>query len=178
MNRQISTIISDSSKKCTTTHIDCIPITKNKYLFHYRNLLQIQDTKISFPTFFSELVGKQEEWIQQQISNHTHNLKEESLLPHIKQRTPLIISTNGAKVHRKRGGWWIRALENVHQFTKGYNINLEQLENTTSYRSEVYVSFATTFFYIIIVNYFKFISTINSLRCVMIKNFSTNLHGY
>ena len=81
-----------------------IPVSKDKHLFQYRNLHQIQDTKIYILMSFSKYVGQQEEWIEQIISNHKHNLKEESLLTHTQQRTPLIISTDGAKEHRKSGG--------------------------------------------------------------------------
>ena len=73
-------------------------------------------------------------------------MKEKSLLTHIQQRIPLIISTDGAKEHQKSGGRGIIAVENGHHITTGYNSNFGQLKNITSYRSEVYASLTATLF--------------------------------
>ena len=85
-------------------------------------------------------------WISNLISNFTTNPLSETLVHYIEQQTPLYISTDGSRTHKKSGGGWIISLTDGTKIISGWNTDIGQITAINSYHSIIYASLASMTF--------------------------------
>ena len=68
----------DSQYKCTILPYDCVRIEHNKQSFKYYISHSIPKASRGFPSSFNRFIAQQADKIQELISNHLHNDREET----------------------------------------------------------------------------------------------------
>ena len=95
------------------------------------------------------------EWIYLLIRHYIVYPYSYSLLYHILNKSQLLISTDGSRIHNKSGGSWIIVLTDGTKLISGHNPEFGRHVDINSYHSEIYASLSSLTFLGFFCNYFS-----------------------
>ena len=109
---------------CNYTNIpsDAYPIKQlNPISFHIETSTAIITPSRTFFHDFADYIKSMPSWISSLISNFTTNPLSDILVHYIQHQTPLYISNDRSRTHKKSGGGWTISLTDGTEIILGWN---------------------------------------------------------
>ena len=113
----------------------------------FANKAQIQN--------FSDYIKSMPEWIYSLVRHYTVHPSSYSLLYHILNKSQLLVSIDGSRIHNKSGGSWIIVLTDGTKLISGHNPEFGRHVDINSYHSEIYASLSSLTFLECFCDYFS-----------------------